>query len=96
VLLEGMARGVAVLAVDSGGPSEIVENGRTGVLAPTGEPRALADALTPLLDDPAQRDRLARAGHERFLREFTDAAMRARLFAALESQLVAPGARAHA
>ena len=38
VLLEGMARGVAVLAVDSGGPSEIVDGGRTGVLVPSGEP----------------------------------------------------------
>ncbi len=33
VLLEGMARGVAVVAVDSGGPREIVEDGVTGVLA---------------------------------------------------------------
>ncbi len=35
VLLEGMARGVAVLAVDSGGPSEFIANMETGVLAPT-------------------------------------------------------------
>ncbi len=90
VLLEGMARGVAVLAVDSGGPSEIVDGGRTGVLVPSGEPEALADALAPLLASPVERDRLARAGHERFLREFTDTAMRARFFAGIES--VAPAA----
>ena len=91
VLLEGMARGVAVLAVDAGGPSEIIEDGVTGVLARTGDPQALADALAPLLEDPAERARLARAGHQSFLRDFTDAAMRARMFASLESQLAAPG-----
>ena len=38
VLLEAMARGVAVVAVDRGGPREIVESGVTGVLARSGEP----------------------------------------------------------
>ena len=38
VLLEGMARGVAVVAVDSGGPGEFIEHERTGVLARSGEP----------------------------------------------------------
>jgi glycosyltransferase involved in cell wall biosynthesis len=91
VLLEGMARGVAVLAVNSGGPSEFIEDGRTGVLARSGEPAALAEALEPLLSAPELRRQLGRAGRERYLREFTDAAMRARFFAALEA--VRRGAR---
>ena len=33
VLLEAMARGIAVVAVDSGGPSEFIEHGETGMLA---------------------------------------------------------------
>ena len=33
VILEGMARGVAVVAVNSGGPAEFVEDRRTGMLA---------------------------------------------------------------
>lgn len=85
VLLEGMARGVAVVAIDSGGPAEFIEDGQTGVLARSGEPDALADALEPLLVSPELRERLARAGRERFLRELTDVAMRERFFAALES-----------
>ena len=83
VLLEGMAHGVAVVAVDSGGPAEFVENGRTGVLARSGEPEALADALEPLLASPALRQTLGAAGRERFTEEFTDAAMRERFFAQL-------------
>ena len=87
VLLEGMARGVAVVAVDSGGPSEFIEDRQTGVLASSGEPAALADALEPLLVSPELRREIARAGHDRFMREFTDASMRERFFYQL-AQLV--------
>jgi glycosyltransferase involved in cell wall biosynthesis len=85
VLLEGMARGVPVVAVDSGGPAEYVEDGRTGVLARSGDPEALADALEPLLASPALRDAIGEAGRERFAEEFTDAAMRQRFFDSLRS-----------
>ncbi len=77
VLLEGMARGVAVLAVDSGGPSEFIADMRTGVLAASGAPEALADGLGRLVEEPELRARLAVAGRESFLRDYTDAAMRA-------------------
>ncbi len=87
VLLEGMARGVAVLAVDSGGPSEFIANMTTGVLAPSGEPEALADALETLIDSPELRARLAVAGRESFLRDYTDVAMRGRVFARLAAAL---------
>lgn len=80
VLLEGMSRGVAVVAVDSGGPAEFIERGRTGVLARSGAPSALADALEPLLLSSAKREEIGRAGRESFMRDFTDAAMRKRFF----------------
>jgi glycosyltransferase involved in cell wall biosynthesis len=80
VLLEGMARGVAVAAVDSGGPAEFVKDGVTGVLARSGSPADLADALEPLLRSSDKRWTIGAAGHERFLEEFTDAAMRERFF----------------
>jgi glycosyltransferase involved in cell wall biosynthesis len=85
VLLEGMARGVAVVAVDSGGPGEFIEDQRTGALADSGAPSALADALEPLLSSPARRRVLGEAGRERFMRDFTDTAMRKRFFEELES-----------
>jgi glycosyltransferase involved in cell wall biosynthesis len=85
VLLEGMARGVAVVAVDSGGPAEFIVDGQTGMLARSGEPADLADTLERLLVAPELRDRIARAGREHFLREFTDVAMRKRFFDHLEA-----------
>jgi glycosyltransferase involved in cell wall biosynthesis len=89
VLLEGMSRGVAVVAVDSGGPGEFIEDGRTGVLARSGEPAALADALEPLLDDAALRERIGRAGRESFLADFTVEALQRRFFASLQRLLPA-------
>ena len=84
VLLEGMARGVPVVAVDSGGPAEFVQHERTGMLARSGEPVALADALEPLLASRALRRTIGEAGRELFLREFTGEALRSRFFANLE------------
>lgn len=81
VLLEAMARGVAVVAVDAGGPSEIVEQGISGVLAPSGEPAALADAIESLLEQPDRRRAIAAAGRDRFLAAFTTEMMCARMAA---------------
>lgn len=83
VLVEGMAAGVPVLAVDSGGPRDIVEHERSGWLARSGDPADLAAALEPLLDSPSLRRSLGAAERERFMHEYTDEAVRRRFFAAL-------------
>src|SRR5436190_21031983 len=70
VLLEGMARGVAGGPVGSGGPRQVIGDGSTGRLARSGEPEALADALEPLLVSGELRERLGRAGRDRYLEEF--------------------------
>jgi glycosyltransferase involved in cell wall biosynthesis len=95
VLLEGMAAGVPVLAVNSGGPRDFIEDRRTGILARSGEPEDLAAALEPLLSSSALRAELGRAGHERFMRDYTAVALRKRFFDALES-LVEGNQRARA
>jgi glycosyltransferase involved in cell wall biosynthesis len=71
VLVEAMALGIAVVAVDSGGPSEIVERGESGVLVETSDENALVEALEMLLDDPRRRRRLAERATERFHSRFT-------------------------
>jgi len=83
VLLEAMARGVPVVAVGAGGPTEIVQDGVTGVLARSGEPAALADALQPLLASAQVREEMGRHGLERHDALYTDEAMRARFWAAM-------------
>jgi glycosyltransferase involved in cell wall biosynthesis len=61
VVLEAQASGLPVVAVDAGGPTELIASGRSGVLCP---PRAsaLADAVAGLAAHPASRKRLATGG----------------------------------
>lgn len=61
-LIEASAAGVAVVATDVGGVSDVVVHGRTGLLVPPGDPVAAADALRELLRSPARRRSLGDAG----------------------------------
>ena len=60
VLLEAQASGLAVVAVDEGGPTSIVTDGVTGRLCPA-DARVLADVVCELAAQPLQRERLARS-----------------------------------
>jgi glycosyltransferase involved in cell wall biosynthesis len=71
VLIEAMALGVPVVAVDVGGPAEIIESDRSGLLVPESTPGALADALEQLIEDPVRRRQLGDGARERYLDRFT-------------------------
>jgi colanic acid/amylovoran biosynthesis glycosyltransferase len=62
VILEAMAKEVPVVSTRHSGIPEAVEDGESGLLVPTGDAAALADALEQLLGDPAMRERLGRRG----------------------------------
>ena len=53
VVLEAMRAAKPVVATDSGGTSEAVEHGKTGLLIEPGDSWALAGAICRLLEDPA-------------------------------------------
>jgi len=61
-VLEAMAVGVAVVATGVSGVPEVIEDESTGLLAPPGNPAALAERIQRLLTDAELRDRLAAAG----------------------------------
>jgi glycosyltransferase involved in cell wall biosynthesis len=65
VILEAMARSLPVASTTLPGVSEAVVDGETGLLAPPGDPEALADRLERLLTDPALRSRLGGNGRRR-------------------------------
>jgi glycosyltransferase involved in cell wall biosynthesis len=55
VLVEGMACGLPAIAVNAYGPSEIIDDGRTGWLVPPDDERALAEALLEAVNDDGLR-----------------------------------------
>ncbi|HEY9411472.1 MAG TPA: glycosyltransferase family 4 protein, partial [Jiangellaceae bacterium] len=63
VVQEAMRAGVPVVATEVGGLPELV--GDAAVTVPPGDPRAVADAVVGLLDDPDRRAALAAAGRTR-------------------------------
>jgi glycosyltransferase involved in cell wall biosynthesis len=65
VVVEGMAAGVPVVASRAGGPTEVLEDGVTGLMFTPGDADDLARCLRRLAGDPALRRRLAEAGRER-------------------------------
>jgi glycosyltransferase involved in cell wall biosynthesis len=71
VALEASAAGVPVVATAVGGTPEVVADGTTGLLVPSGQPDRLADSLNRVLADEKLRTRLGTAGRERMRAEFT-------------------------
>lgn len=61
--IEAMACGLPVVAANATGVSDILEAG--GVIVPCGDVAALADALLSLLENPPERQRLARLAQHR-------------------------------
>jgi glycosyltransferase involved in cell wall biosynthesis len=65
VVLEGMAAGLAVVASGAGGPSEVIEDGVTGLLFTPSDVDELALTLRRLAADAGLRERLGLAGRQR-------------------------------
>jgi phosphatidylinositol alpha 1,6-mannosyltransferase len=64
---EASASGLPVVAPASGGPLDLVDDGRTGYLVPPGDPDALIEAVRKLTEDPARRAELGAAARRRVL-----------------------------
>lgn len=74
-ILEAMAAGKPVIATEIPGNDEAVIHGVTGYLVPPHNPAALAAAIRSMLADPAERDRMGRAGKEIVVQKFSLMAM---------------------
>jgi len=70
-LLEAMAARVPIVACKVGGVPDTVEDGASGLLVPSANPRAMASALARVLEDPALAARLAATASERLAMRFS-------------------------
>ncbi len=70
-VLEAMAMSLPVVASTADGTVEVIESERDGLLVPTGDAAALEAALERVLGDAGLRGRLAQAGRQRVLADFT-------------------------
>lgn len=64
VTKEAMAAGLPVVSTEAVGVPEMVDDGKTGLLVPPSDPRALAEALCQLLGDPELRREMGRMGRQ--------------------------------
>ena len=71
VILEAMAAGRAVVSTRLAAVPEMVDDGRTGLLVPPGDPAALADALERLAHEPGLRAAFGAAGRAKLAAEFS-------------------------
>jgi glycosyltransferase involved in cell wall biosynthesis len=88
-IIEAMMMALPVVATNIRGSREEVLDGETGLLVPVRDVNALADALRSLVDDPAARRRMGRAGRERALAHFDESRVVARQIAEIRARLPA-------
>jgi glycosyltransferase involved in cell wall biosynthesis len=85
--LEMAACGLPVIASRLHGLPEAVQDGRTGLLFPPGDWRALADVIEHLLDHPALAAEYGARGRERCERELNLRVQRERFLAVLKKRM---------
>lgn len=90
-ILEAMASGLPVVATHVGGNAELVDHGRTGLVVPSDQREAMADALLSLAADPARCAAMAQAGRQAVERRFSLQAMVAAYQGVYERQLQTAG-----
>lgn len=87
-VVEAMAAGKPTVATAVGGVTDLVEDDRTGILAPRGDLNALAEGVSKLLDDEALRTAIGRAASLRARSQF-DISTTVAGYAALYERLTA-------
>ena len=74
VLVEAMAAGRPIVATRTGGIPDVVQDGKTGILVPPGDPHRLAQAMKLLLNNQELASRMGEEGTRR-AKEFSSEAM---------------------
>jgi hypothetical protein len=73
--LEAMTAGRGIVSSDCGGMPELIEDGRTGVLAKNGDPASFVVALQRMIEDDQLRDRCGQNARAEVEKRLTDTAI---------------------
>jgi glycosyltransferase involved in cell wall biosynthesis len=71
--MEAMSTALPVIATDTGGQRELIENGRNGLLVPVEDPEALCAAFDAIAGDPEQAQEMAICARDTVIRRFSPA-----------------------
>lgn len=70
-LIEGMSIGIPAVATEAGGPSEVIDNGKSGFVVKNYDSEAFAEAVTRLADDKEMRYKMGLEGRKRSIEIFS-------------------------
>lgn len=84
-LIEAMACGCACIGTDVIGVREVIEHGKTGLLVPEGDAKALADAILLFLSQPKLAQKMGQAARQSVQDRFTADRMHARYMSLFNS-----------
>ncbi len=87
VFIEAFAMKLPVIAFDAPAANEIINDNETGLLVPVYNSKMLAEKIIYLLQQPAERNRLAENGYKKYVDYFNTARMAAQTAAWYRSSL---------
>ena len=93
VVLEAMARGLAIVSTSGTGVGEALTDGESALLAPQWDVEGFAGGLERLIVDAALRERLASRARERVAEQFDRSANLPQVLEALASAALIPTVR---
>jgi glycosyltransferase involved in cell wall biosynthesis len=91
--VNAMARGKAIVVTDTPGVRDYITDGETGLIVAPGDSAAMAQAITRLLDDPAERARIGRQARDHALGQLTLTHYATRLLQLVDETLASPAPR---
>ena len=71
VLLEAMAHGLPCVSTNEGAISEIVDDGKTGLIVEKNNPKDLANKIELLLNDENLRKKMGASGRKKYEQDYT-------------------------
>jgi len=90
VFIEAMACGVPPVGTSVGGITDIIDNGRNGLLVPPESPDALAKAIESLLRDDRARERMAGTARKDAVERFSWGSITTSIFGLYSNQRALP------